>query len=79
MLLDSLKDINSVSDLFQYICNVETQLEQSKELNDRLLILNDSLNNKIQEIETELEHTKSTLDFYTHKVEIKTNVDNLVD
>ena len=76
MLIDNLKDINCVADLFQYIANVETELEQSKAANDKLLILNDSLTNRVQQLEKELAHTEATLEFYESKVAIKKEKNN---
>ena len=35
MIIDNLKDINSVADLFQYICKLEAELDQCKKLNKR--------------------------------------------
>lgn len=71
MLIDNLKDINSVADLFQYICKIESELEAVKSHRDQLLILNDSLVNKNAHLEKELAHTESTLEFYESKVTSK--------
>lgn len=68
MIIDNLKDINSVADLFQYVCNLEAELESVKSHRDQLLILNDSLVNKNAQLEKELAHTEATLEFYESKV-----------
>lgn len=38
MLIDNLKNINSVADLFQYICNIEEENERLHKQVDSLLI-----------------------------------------
>ena len=77
MILDNLKDINSVADLFQYICNLEAELEHCKKLNGGLRIMHDKMTNRILELQEELEHTKSTLEFYESKVTSKKeNIDD---
>ena len=43
MIIDSLKDINSVADLFAYICKIEEENERLHKQIDSLLI---QLNNK---------------------------------
>lgn len=58
MIIDSLKDINSVADLFQYICNLEAELEQCKKLNSGLRIINDRMTNRILELQNEIESLK---------------------
>ena len=68
MIIDNLKDINSVADLFQYICKIETELDAVKSHRDQLLILNDSLVNKNAQLKKELAHTEATLEFYESKV-----------
>ena len=68
MIIDNLKDINSVADLFQYICNLEAELEQCKKLNSGLRIMHDKMTNKILQLEEQLAHTEATLEFYEKKV-----------
>lgn len=58
MMIDNLKDINSVADLFQYICNLEAELEQCKKLNSGLRIMHDKMTNRIIELQDELEALK---------------------
>lgn len=58
MLIDNLKDINSVADLFQYICNIEAELEQCKKLNTALRIMKDKMTNRILELQDEIEVLK---------------------
>lgn len=58
MLIDNLKDINSVSDLFQYICNIEAELEQYKKLNTALRTMKDKMTNRILELQDEVEALK---------------------
>ena len=43
MIIDNLKDINSVADLFAYICNIEEENDRLHKQIDSLLI---QLNNK---------------------------------
>jgi hypothetical protein len=71
MLIDNLKDINSTSDLFNYITNIESELEEVKKHRDKLLILNSSLMNKNMELERLLEETEHTLEFYQNKLTSK--------
>lgn len=73
MLIDNLKNINSVADLFQYIVNVETELEEVKRHRDQLLIINDSLINKNMELEKLLAETEHTLEVYESKAVPKEN------
>lgn len=58
MLIDNLKDINSVSDLFQYICNIESELEQCKKLNTALRVMHDKMTNRILQLQDEIEVLK---------------------
>ena len=58
MIIDNLKDINSVADLFQYICNLEAELEQCKKLNSGLRIMHDKMTNKILQLQDEIEALK---------------------
>ena len=71
MLIDNLKDINSTSDLFNYITNIESELEEVKKHRDHLLILNDSLVNKNTELEKLLAETKHDLEFYESRITFK--------
>ena len=58
MLIDNLKNINSVADLFTYICNIEAELEQCKKLNSALRVMKDKMTNRILELQAELETLK---------------------
>ena len=71
MLIDNLKDINSTSDLFNYILYIESELEVVKKHRDQLLILNSSLVNKQLELEKLLAETEHTLEFYQDKLTTK--------
>ena len=71
MLIDNLKDINSVSDLFSYITNIESELEEVKKHRDQLLILNSSLMNKNMELERLLAETEHNLEFYQDRLTTK--------
>ena len=71
MLIDNLKDINSVADLFQYIVNVEIELEEVKKHRDQLLIINGSLMNKNTELEKLLAETEHNLEFYESRMTAK--------
>lgn len=64
MIIDNLKDINSVADLFKYIENLESEVEEIKKHRDQLLILNSALTNKNMELERLLAETEYTLEFY---------------
>lgn len=68
MIIDNLKAINSVADLFKYIENVESELEEVKRHRDQLLILNGALTNKNMELERVLMETEHTLEFYENKL-----------
>lgn len=68
MLIDNLKNINSTSDLFNYITSIESELEKVKKHRDQLLILNSSLTNKNMELERQLAETEHTLEFYENKL-----------
>ena len=76
MLVDNLKDINSQADLFQYICNLESELEQVREFNNKLREMNSKLNDRIIELQKELQSTETTLEFYTNKLAIKQEIEN---
>ena len=71
MLIDNLKDVNSTSDLFNYITKIEYELEEVKKHRDQLLILNDSLVNKNIELEKLLAETKHNLEFYESRITVK--------
>ena len=71
MLIDNLKDINSTSDLFNYILYIESELEVVKKHRDQLLILNSSLVNKQLELEKLLAETEHTLEFYQDRLTTK--------
>lgn len=68
MLLDSLKDINSTADLFAYICKIEEELETVKKQRDLLLIDNDSLINKVNQLEKAYAEVLHTLEFSENKM-----------
>lgn len=74
MFIDNLKDINSTSDLFNYITNIESELEEVKKHRDQLLILNSSLKNKNTELERLLAETEHTLEFYQNKLTPKKEI-----
>lgn len=46
MLIDNLKDINSVADLFAYICKIEEENENLHKQVDSLLIQLDNKSNR---------------------------------
>ena len=64
MIIDNLKDINSVADLFKYIETLESELEEVRKHRDQLLILNDSLVNKNAQLEEKLAHTEAAFEYY---------------
>ena len=76
MIIDNLKDINSTSDLFNYITKIESELEEVKKHRDQLLILNSSLMNKNMELEKLLDETKHNLEFYESKMTDKDESNN---
>lgn len=76
MIIDNLKDINNIADLFRYIANIEEENATLKKQIDSLLIDHDRLisaNLKLKEL---LEHTEHTLEFYESKVVPKENKDD---
>lgn len=76
MIIDNLKDINSVSDLFKYIENLESELEEVRKHRDQLLILNSALTNKNMELERLLAETEHTLEFYQNKLTPKKEIND---
>ena len=76
MIIDNLKDINSVSDLFKYIENLESELEEVRKHRDQLLILNSALTNKNMELERLLTETEHTLEFYQNKLTPKKEIND---
>lgn len=76
MIIDNLKDINCVADLFRYIANIEEENEKLHKQVDSLLIDHDRLvsaNLRLKEI---LERTEHTLEFYESKVVSKKEANN---
>ena len=71
MILDNLKDINSVSDLFRYIADIEEANEKQKQLIDALLIDKDRLINANFKMKEKLEKAEELLAFYESKVTAK--------
>lgn len=71
MIIDNLKDINSQADLFQYITNVETELEDVKKHRDLLLAQLGVASGKISDLEHKLADTQHMLDFYESKLTTK--------
>lgn len=76
MLIDNLKDINSPADLFLYIANVETELEEVKKHRDMLLTQLDIASNKISDLSQKLMETEHTLEFYESKMTVKKEFNN---
>lgn len=76
MLIDNLKGINSPADLFVYIANVETELEEVKKHRDMLLTQLDIASNKISDLSQKLMETEHTLEFYESKVTTKKEFNN---
>ena len=70
MIIDNLKDINCVADLFAYICSIEKSLEEITKERDRLLILLDTKNNSLKELEKQLHYAEMTLEFVHNKAEL---------
>lgn len=66
-LIDNLKDINNMADLFQYIYNIEQSLEAVKQERDRLLILLDTKTNSLKELEKQLHYAEMTLEYVQGK------------
>jgi hypothetical protein len=68
MIIDNLKDINCVADLFRYIANIEEENEKLHKQVDSLLIDHDRLVNANLRLKELLERTEHTLEFYESKV-----------
>lgn len=75
MLIDNLKGINNASDLFKYICTIESKLEEVEKQRDMLLIEKDTLTNRVNQLEQSLAHTEATLEFYANKVNMVNNME----
>ncbi len=71
MILDNLKDINSVADLFRYIADLEDTNEKQKRLIDELLIDKDRLITANLLLKAKLENNEGLLDFYESKISNK--------
>lgn len=76
MIIDNLKDINCVADLFRYIANIEEENEKLHKQVDSLLIDHDRLVNANLRLKEILERTEHTLEFYESKVIPKENKDD---
>lgn len=71
MILDNLKDINSVADLFRYIADLEDTNEKQKQLIDVLLIDKDRLITANLSLKDKLEKSEGLLSFYESKMVTK--------
>jgi hypothetical protein len=71
MILDNLKDINSVADLFRYIADLEDTNEKQKQLIDVLLIDKDRLITANLDLKDKLEKSEGLLSFYESKMVTK--------
>lgn len=69
MLLDNLKNINSVADLFAYICKIEEELENKNKACDKLLIKWSIAADKVRVLEAELAKTRELLEHFKQKAE----------
>lgn len=76
MIIDNLKDINCVADLFRYIANVEEENERLHKQVDKLLIDHDRLVNDNLKLKDLLGRTEHTLEFYESKVVSKGKKDD---
>ena len=76
MIIDNLKDINCVADLFRYIANIEEENEKLHKQVDSLLIDHDRLVNANLRLKELLERTEHTLEFYESKVVSKEKKDD---
>ena len=73
MIIDNLKDINCVADLFRYIANIEEENENLHKQVNSLLIDHDRLVNDNLRLKELLERTEHTLEFYESKTVVKEN------
>lgn len=71
MILDNLKDINSVADLFRYIADLEDTNEKQKQLIDVLLVDKDCLITANLDLKDKLEKSEGLLSFYESKMVTK--------
>lgn len=71
MILDNLKDINSVADLFRYIADLEDTNEKQKQLIDVLLVDKDRLITANLDLKDQLEKSEGLLSFYESKMVTK--------
>ena len=71
MILDNLKDINSVADLFRYIADIEDTNEKQKQLIDVLLVDKDRLITANLDLKDKLEKSEGLLSFYESKMVTK--------
>jgi hypothetical protein len=71
MILDNLKDINSVADLFRYIADLEDTNEKQKQLIDVLLVDKDRLITANLDLKDKLEKSEGLLSFYESKMVTK--------
>ena len=71
MILDNLKDINSVADLFRYIADLEDTNEKQKQLIDVLLVDKDRLITTNLDLKDKLEKSEGLLSFYESKMVTK--------
>ena len=71
MILDNLKDINSVADLFRYIADIEDTNEKQKQLIDVLLVDKDRLITANLALKDKLEKSEGLLSFYESKMVTK--------
>lgn len=71
MILDNLKDINSVADLFRYIADLEDINEKQKQLIDVLLVDKDRLITANLDLKDKLEKSEGLLSFYESKMVTK--------
>lgn len=71
MILDNLKDINSVADLFRYIADLEDTNEKQKQLIDVLLVDKDRLITANLALKDKLEKSEGLLSFYESKMVTK--------
>jgi hypothetical protein len=69
MLLDNLKNINSVADLFAYICKIEEELENKNKICDKLLVKWSVATDKVRMLEAELAKTNELLEHFKQKAE----------
>ena len=74
--IDNLNNINCTADLFRYIGELETKLEEVEKQRDLLLIQMDLKEQRIKELEHKLFETEHTLEFYESKITPKKECNN---